>query len=356
MLPILSFGQYSFLVNDFQLFDNNSISEIIKEAKSNGYEIMNANDGSMLKKHKIHPIIELHKKIGSGTWGYNIGYIRKVLYLYDDNLDDVNIWKVENVVSLYPYANISKSNINKRFVSIEGHLKKSLKKAKYKISEKSNVYNFKDSYDNNYNILENYEYVGKKSQDTIIISFASSSSKVLNKKGEYTPIERLYFSSENYIYSSFLNLLEKVASQTSTKSVNELRFKINNKDIREINIYDLEAMIDIFIYDCRKHNIIINKNQKVYAKFEELDDPTIALAYGLGYDDEIIIKVDPVAWKNASIQKKWYVLYHELGHDVLNFEHGQAGKMMFNFADRDYTWEEFFEDKEYMFNVKIEKQ
>ena len=28
----------------------------------------------------------------------------------------------------------------------------------------------------------------------------------------------------------------------------------------------------------------------------------------------------------------------------------QGGKMMFNFADKDYSWEEFIEDKKYMFN------
>ena len=60
--------------------------------------------------------------------------------------------------------------------------------------------------------------------------------------------------------------------------------------------------------------------------------------------------VDPEKWSSASIQKKWYVMYHELGHDVLNLNHGQAGKMMFTFADKQYTWNEFVVDKEYMFN------
>ena len=60
--------------------------------------------------------------------------------------------------------------------------------------------------------------------------------------------------------------------------------------------------------------------------------------------------MDPEKWAKSSIEKRWYVLYHELGHDVLNLEHGQGGKMMFNFADKEYTWDDFFKDKDYMIN------
>ena len=69
----------------------------------------------------------------------------------------------------------------------------------------------------------------------------------------------------------------------------------------------------------------------------------------MNIDGEISIDVDPAKWQEASPSKKWYVLYHELGHDYLNLRHGEGGKLMFNFVDRDYLWEEFFKDKEYMF-------
>ena len=70
---------------------------------------------------------------------------------------------------------------------------------------------------------------------------------------------------------------------------------------------------------------------------------------GMYVDGKIIIDVDPLKWKDASPSKKWYVLYHELGHDYLNLKHGVGGKMMFNYVDRDYSWGEFYEDKKYMF-------
>ena len=67
-------------------------------------------------------------------------------------------------------------------------------------------------------------------------------------------------------------------------------------------------------------------------------------------NNNINIKVDPVSWEESSIEKKWYIIYHELGHDILNLEHGQGGKMMYNFVNRDYTWSEFIRDKKFMFN------
>ena len=48
--------------------------------------------------------------------------------------------------------------------------------------------------------------------------------------------------------------------------------------------------------------------------------------------------------------KRWYTLYHELGHDILNLDHGEGGRMMFNFAPSDYTWQQFFDDRDAMFN------
>ena len=42
-------------------------------------------------------------------------------------------------------------------------------------------------------------------------------------------------------------------------------------------------------------------------------------------------------------------IYHELGHDVLNLMHGQGGKMMFNFTEEEYSWKDFFIDRDNMF-------
>ena len=97
-------------------------------------------------------------------------------------------------------------------------------------------------------------------------------------------------------------------------------------------------------------------DMKIDAKFESLDGNTIAISYGMNKDDEVIIRIDPEKWANASAPTKWYILYHELGHDILNLEHGEGGRMMFNFPVKEYNWKEFFEDRDFMFDYVLEKK
>ena len=139
--------------------------------------------------------------------------------------------------------------------------------------------------------------------------------------------------------------------------------------------YNIEAMINLFINDLKYHIndfknnnietadskkisdlIIILDKIQVKATFEEMDNETLAVSYGINNDKNILVKVNPVKWAEASNQKKWYIIYHELGHDVLNFHHGEGDKMMFNFIDKKYSWGEFFDDRKKMFDIYIYKK
>lgn len=139
------------------------------------------------------------------------------------------------------------------------------------------------------------------------------------------------------------------------------------------NEYDLEFMVNLFLDDIINNNLergepsLLIKNLRlnrksaingirISATFTPLDGNALALSYGMNDNKNIILKVDPEGWSKASSAKKWYTLYHELGHDVLNFEHGQGGKMMFNYSEEDYTWEDFNDDRNYMFDVYLKKQ
>lgn len=132
--------------------------------------------------------------------------------------------------------------------------------------------------------------------------------------------------------------------------------------------FDLEFMINLFLDDIINNNLekgepsslikkirLKRKSQidgiKINATFTTLEKGVLALSSGYKDDKNIILKVDPENWLKASIAKRWYTLYHELGHDVLNFEHGQGGKMMFNISNEEYTWNEFNDNRNYMFEV-----
>jgi hypothetical protein len=100
--------------------------------------------------------------------------------------------------------------------------------------------------------------------------------------------------------------------------------------------------------DCKSNEINISENI-IEASFSKLPNQVIAYAFAKDDDSKIEVVADPKNWKFAIPQKKWYILYHELGHDVLNLNHGEGGKMMFNYSEKSYTWEDFFTDKDYMF-------
>ena len=159
----------------------------------------------------------------------------------------------------------------------------------------------------------------------------------------------LHITIEDKLLSALANVTKDVESVLNYE-VNDPNKNGATIDLRDINTFDLQAMIKFFLEDFRQRGGNPSNN-KINASFESLEGSVIALAYGMNNDSNIIIKVDPENWRNSSKQKKWYILYHELGHDVLNFKHGNGGKMMFNFADREYSWDEFVKDKKYMFDA-----
>jgi hypothetical protein len=130
----------------------------------------------------------------------------------------------------------------------------------------------------------------------------------------------------------------------------EASYLVGDFDLTKTNFYDLDLMIDVFLADCKRNGIFVNKG-KAIVSFEPLSGELLGLSYGINNETKIELRIDPEKWEKASAPKKWYLLYHELGHDVLNLNHGSGGKMMFNFADRGYSWAEFWSDRQYMFEA-----
>jgi len=129
--------------------------------------------------------------------------------------------------------------------------------------------------------------------------------------------------------------------------------------LANVNPFNLDKYIDKFILDAKKnHNIDLSyvyKGDKLIL-FKELEKETIAVAYKKDEDDKVIVFVDPENWYAANQVKRWYIIYHELGHDILNLEHGECGAMMNANASGSYSWSRLERDKIIMFNAYKKKK
>jgi hypothetical protein len=175
------------------------------------------------------------------------------------------------------------------------------------------------------------------------------------------PFPTIYLGNKSFVDNDGYNLyttimeIEDMFTDLNVYEERKEEFTIKGYDIRDINVFQLKDMVNIFFDDCEENNISINRNQNIYVEFASLEDSKLAVAFGIDDDNTIAVKADPIKWENASLRKKWYLLYHELGHDILNLRHGDGGKMMFNYSESDYSWNDFFEDKKFMFDVYKKK-
>jgi len=189
-------------------------------------------------------------------------------------------------------------------------------------------------------------------EDDFEVVFKNIDYQFFSRQMQFTiglVIPEIFYEINPEYYNSLFQNFSIIQTHDNNEFIDEKEFIINGIDIREVDTYQLKSMIKVFLDDCKLNNIIKLLPNKIEAIFEPLESTTLGVSYGKERDDIVFIKIDPKRWSEASLTKKWYLIYHELGHDVLNLNHGEGGKMMFNFSDRKYSWEEFFKDKKDMF-------
>ena len=129
--------------------------------------------------------------------------------------------------------------------------------------------------------------------------------------------------------------------------------------IESLNPFDVRGYIEIFLNDATDAGIDVSHVRKgdIEVEFKSVREDghmsanTIAYTDSLGDDDRVHIVVNPAAWKAASPAKRLAIIYHELGHDILNFEHNsEEGPLMSIYARSDYSFEDLYELKTQMFN------
>ena len=348
------------------LYADNSLGRLLSKSKEFGYTTyFNSETNSPIIKGLLNNRIFLYKENGDvdshyETPYYSLGFIGKTIYFTGDDIEDALVSKIVTEIFLLEYSNTSSKKINDYFKKLKGFINKAYEEG-YNIEETkfeygndevlSGVKRLDISKESGgfYDVIES-KIISKKNNP--IQKLKITQSETTFKKRNLSGVLKDYFALRFTVEDEFSAKLDKVGKtqiESQIKYINNLRFTIGGEDMRDINEYDLEKMVSFFLEDCKKNNIKVPDINSLKARFVPLEGSTLALAYGGGDDSIINIEVDPQKWAESSAQKRWYVIYHELGHDVLNLDHGQGGKMMFNFADRDYTWDEFFDDKQYMF-------
>jgi hypothetical protein len=129
--------------------------------------------------------------------------------------------------------------------------------------------------------------------------------------------------------------------------------------LANVNLFNLDRYIDKFIFDAKTNHSVdlsyVNEKDKLIL-FRELEGETIAAAYKMNDDDSVLVLVDPENWYDANQAKRWYIIYQELGHDILNLEHGECGPMMNETTSGNYSWDRLEKDKNIMFEKYKSKQ
>ena len=120
-----------------------------------------------------------------------------------------------------------------------------------------------------------------------------------------------------------------------------LKGSINAKTMLDLTLIDVnnpKSFIDGFISLAKDYNIDLNINDNIKTTFTGLHSGIIALALGKNNDCEINIAIDLSQWEAASNIEKLLIIYHELGHDILNLEHSDGIRLMTTTKQDDPKW------------------
>ena len=103
--------------------------------------------------------------------------------------------------------------------------------------------------------------------------------------------------------------------------------------------FDFQVYIDKFYRDIGVYGIYPKKPKTTIVRFSNLDqmDNTTHLhgvSFGYENDDLIEIYINPSSWANFNKPKRYYLMYHELAHDILNVDDlssdlSNEGKLMY---------------------------
>jgi len=173
----------------------------------------------------------------------------------------------------------------------------------------------------------------------------------ITPKPEIEPIEdketKTQLSKEKKKSSSFskwlIAIIVVILISLFTYSVIQNQTDVNQYNEIAANSYDSDEDFDIYVQkfyrDLELYGIYPKKPKVQIIKFSKLDqlDNTThihGLSFGSGDDDRIEIYINPSTWQQFNKPMRYFLMYHELAHDVLNLDDLEAkswneGKLMY---------------------------
>ncbi|MDG1823113.1 MAG: hypothetical protein P8H25_07070 [Flavobacteriaceae bacterium] len=124
--------------------------------------------------------------------------------------------------------------------------------------------------------------------------------------------------SENDL-NEFKYILKSLKYGSSTKSN-----KINYGDVDD----ELIIFVEKFYRDLNNNSISTTIPEEFSVKFSNLDKDELTcdshgVSYGMFDDSKVDILINKKSWDSFSTVQKYYILYHEMFHDVFNLEHSK---------------------------------
>jgi hypothetical protein len=119
---------------------------------------------------------------------------------------------------------------------------------------------------------------------------------------------------------------------------NNERTEIRNMSYVDPSI-DFSMYVDKFYRDLEVYGIRAVRPETIIIKFARLETTNKykgynGVSFGYNNDDIIEIYINPLSWEQGSKARRYWLMYHELAHDILNAEHVEAipenkGKLMY---------------------------
>lgn len=67
----------------------------------------------------------------------------------------------------------------------------------------------------------------------------------------------------------------------------------------------------------------VNTSEVIVMEFSRLmPQGVLGVAVGMNAEGTILVKINANYWSKLTDNQKWYLVMHELAHDILNLEHG----------------------------------